>query len=397
MPWAASTRVHAQRLGAVLFDGALRGRWVEGDFAAEEIARVEPSQYEVGVGDRGLRPALAIASWPGIGSGALGPDPQDAAGIYPGDGPATCADFHEVDYWRANWIASAASRPDARLRRRPDLVVLGHAGCAALDQPGFGGRPAHVEGNHLVVAPRLPQMRRCNHPGGRTGLDHVHRLLPRRCKGVHSAAALHYEQLSGDTGLCQSIFDPLQIARDYWADAAIDYGRAGPQVLAELRGNFRRERDDGFGKDFGENFSGPLLVHGIGVGVQKADGDGFDALVAQLAGYLAQGVFVERCKLCAAGIEALGHAKTAVAWHEGPGFFKLQVVEGGANLAGDFQHVAEALGGDKAGRRDFAFDDGVGGDCGAVDDVGHVLSGDLLLGEQPLHGFHKPAGWVLGG
>ena len=193
MPWAASTRVHAQRLGAVLFDGELCGRRVEGDFAAEEIVRVEPSQYEVGIGDRGLRPALAITDWPGVGSGALGTDPQDAARIYPGDGPATCADFYEVDYWRADWISRAASRSDARLRRRPDLVVLGHAGCAALNQSGFGGRSAHVEGNHLVVAARLPQMRGCNHPGGWTGLDHVHRLLSRRREGVHSAAALHYE------------------------------------------------------------------------------------------------------------------------------------------------------------------------------------------------------------
>ena len=240
-------------------------------------------------------------------------------------------------------------------------------------------------------------MRCRNYPGGRTGLDHVHRLLSRCRKGVHPAAALHYEQLGGDTGLCQPIFDPLQIARDHWADAAIDHGRAGPQVLAELRCNFRGQRDDGLGKDLGDNLPGPPLVDGIGVGVQKADGDGFDAFLAQLAGYLAQGVFVERCKLCAAGVEALGHAKTAVARHERPGFFKLQVVEGGANLAGDLQHVAEALGGDKAGRRDLAFDDGVGGDCGAVDDVGHVLGGDLLLGEQPLHGFHESAGWVLGG
>ena len=80
---------------------------------AEEIAWVEPSQYEVGVGDRGLRPALAIADWPGIGPGALGTDSQDATGVHPSDGPATCADFYEVDYWRADWIASAASRPDA--------------------------------------------------------------------------------------------------------------------------------------------------------------------------------------------------------------------------------------------------------------------------------------------
>ena len=110
-------------------------------------------------------------------------------------------------------------------------------------------------------------MRCRNHPGGRTGFDHVYRLLPRRRKGVHSAAALHYEQLGGDAGLCQPIFDPLQIARDYRADAAIDHGRAGPQVLAELRRDFRRERDDGLGEDFGEDLSGSPLVVGIGVGV----------------------------------------------------------------------------------------------------------------------------------
>ena len=251
----------------MLFDGALRGRRVEGDFAAEEIAWVEPSQYEVGVGDRGLRPAVAIADRPGIGSSALGTDPEDAAGIYPSDGAAACANFHEVDYWCADWIPRTASRSDARLRCRPDLVVLGHAGRAALNQTGFGGRPAHVEGNHLVVAPCLPQMRRRNHPGGRTGLDHVHWLLPRRRKGVHPAAALHYEQLGGDTGLCQPIFDSLQIARDHRADAAIDHGCAGPQVLAELRCHFCGQRDDGLGENLGDNFPGPPLVDGIGVGV----------------------------------------------------------------------------------------------------------------------------------
>ena len=211
-------------------------------------------------------------------------------------GPATRADFHEVDHRCADRIPRTASRPNARLRCRPDLVVLGHVGPAALDQAGFGGRPAHIEGNYLVVALRLPQMRRRNHPSGRPGLDHVHRLLPRRRKGVHPAAALHYEQFGGDTGLCQSIFDPLQIARDHRADAAIDHGRAGPQVLAELRRNFRRERDDGLGKDLGDNLPGPPLVGRIGVGVQKADSDGLHALVAQLVGYLAQGVFIERCQ-----------------------------------------------------------------------------------------------------
>ena len=381
----------------MLFDGALGGRRVNGDFAAEEIARVEPSQYEVGIGDRGVRPASAIAGRPGIGPGTLRADPQDAAGVHPSDGPAARADFHEVDHGGADGIARAARRPNARLRGRSDLVVLGYARRAVLDQRGFGRRPAHIERNHVLIPPRLPQMRGRNHAGGRAGLNHVNRLLPRRSKGIHPAATLHYEQLGGDTGLGQPIFDPLQIACDHRTDATVDRGRAGPQILAELGCHFGRQRDDGLGKDFGENRPGPPLVDGVGVGVQKADGDGLYALRSQRGRYLAQDVFVERCQHGAAGIEALGYAKTAVARHERPGLFKLQVVESGTNLAGDLQHIAEALGGDKARWRDLALDDGVGGDCGAVNDVSHVFSGDLLLGEQPLHSFHKPARRVLGG
>ncbi len=67
--------VHSQPPGEV-FDRLRRSLLVERALAAQKGLRIEPPEYEVGVGDRGLSAALPIADRPRIGTRTLGADPQ---------------------------------------------------------------------------------------------------------------------------------------------------------------------------------------------------------------------------------------------------------------------------------------------------------------------------------
>ena len=77
--------VHAQPVGAPFFDGRASGFHVEFQFSAEKILGINTTQDQVGVGDRGLPPALAVSGRPRVGSGALRTDSQHAAAVDPRD------------------------------------------------------------------------------------------------------------------------------------------------------------------------------------------------------------------------------------------------------------------------------------------------------------------------
>jgi hypothetical protein len=73
------------------FDRALRRPAIEFHLAAEQIDR-QITEHQVGVGNRGLRAAAAIGRRTGLGSRALGSDPQRARERgHLGDRPAACA------------------------------------------------------------------------------------------------------------------------------------------------------------------------------------------------------------------------------------------------------------------------------------------------------------------
>ena len=60
----------------------------------------------------------------------------------------------------------------------------------------------------------------------------------------------------------------------------------------------------------------PLLVRGVGVGVQEADAEGVDAAVAEPAGDLARAVLVERPHLGAGEVEPAADRADQVARHD---------------------------------------------------------------------------------
>jgi hypothetical protein len=103
-------------------------------------------------------------------------------------------------------------------------------------------------------------------------------------------------------------------------------------------------------------------------GVQEADRDAFDPLVAQRRNQRADGLLVERAQDRAGVVEPLGHRQAQVARHQRLGQGDAEVVLVVAALVAHREHVAEALGGEQGGACARALDHRVGGERGAVDD-----------------------------
>ena len=71
---------------------------VERDAPARELGRVDAPHRKVGIGNRGLGAALAVAGRPRLGARALRPHGDAAEPVDDGDGAAARADLHHLDH-----------------------------------------------------------------------------------------------------------------------------------------------------------------------------------------------------------------------------------------------------------------------------------------------------------
>src|SRR5712691_2941731 len=88
----------AQGGGNVLVQGLLSQVSIESSFPRQKIIWVEESEYQVGVRDRRVRAAFAVAGRPWISPSALRPHVQDTAGIDLGDAATTRSQGLHVDH-----------------------------------------------------------------------------------------------------------------------------------------------------------------------------------------------------------------------------------------------------------------------------------------------------------
>ncbi len=148
--------------------------------AAEEIAGVEPAEKEIGVGDGRFGAALAVAGGTGRGAGALRTDPEETAGVDPGDAAATGADRFDVDQGDGGGHA-------------PLDLVLGGVACSpsADHDRDVGAGAAHVEGEEVGFARLKSEGRRREHPTGRTGLGRLDRVVGGGLGAHRAAVRLH--------------------------------------------------------------------------------------------------------------------------------------------------------------------------------------------------------------
>ncbi len=117
-----------------------------------------------------------------------------------------------------------------------------------------------------------------------------------------------------------------------------------------------------------EDRAHPLLVRRVGVGVQEADAEGVDALVAEPARHRAGAVLVERAHLVAVDVEPALDALDQVA-RDDPVRLHPEVGVAVAvrhRLPGDLEHRLVAGVGDEAEPVDLALEQLVGRDRGAV-------------------------------
>ena len=280
-----------------------------------------------------------------------------------GDRAAAGADGDDVDHRDLGGVDA-----DAALGGQRRLAVDDHA--------DVGRRAAAVTGEDPVEAGDLGDQGRAQRAGGRPGEHRGDGLVDDLVGAQHAAVGLHHVERHrpARVGL-EAGLDVGDVAAQSRLDRRVDQGRHGAFVLAVLAQHLAADADDRLGVLLGEDRAHPLLVVGVGVGVQEADADRVDALVPEPAGRGARTVLVEGPHLGAGEVQPALDAAHQVARHDPVGLDPEVGVPVAVRhaLAGDLEHRLVAGRGDVAERVDLALEQLVGRDRRAVRDRGHVV------------------------
>ena len=197
-------------------------------------------------------------------------------------------------------------------------------------------------------------------------MDAVGRLQP--------AVAAQDGQLAGDAALAELVRQRLDVALHLRLDVAVGDGGEGPLVLAQLGQHVRRQRHRDAGQHLGGDLGDPLLVRGVGEGVDQRDGQRLDAAAGQLLELGPDVGVVERADHRPVAGDPLvdldGVLQVGQRLGLGPDDPAGQPA--GHVGAGDLQDLPEALRGDQADGGALALEDRVGRDRGAVQHLGDL-------------------------
>ena len=134
----------------MLVQGLLSQVPVELGFPRQEIVRVQEAEHQIGVRDRGVRAAFAIASWSGISPSTLRAYMQNTAGIDLGDTATARSQGLHVDHGYRNLPAGLE-------------FFCGEMRYAVVDKGNIRARAAHIKANNFRQAHLLPIERRPTH------------------------------------------------------------------------------------------------------------------------------------------------------------------------------------------------------------------------------------------
>ena len=182
IPAAHSSPLEAEPAGEVLDAGASRAR-VQRDLPTEQVGR-NTAEHEVGIGDRGLDAALAVADRSRVGAGRPGADLEGALAGDPGDGPAAGAHRHHVDHRDLGRVG-------------PDRPLGGQRRLAAEHDAHVGRGATTVTGEDLVEPGPPADQGRAQRSGGRTGQDGGDGLVHDLGGREHAAVGLHDVERDG--------------------------------------------------------------------------------------------------------------------------------------------------------------------------------------------------------
>ena len=304
MPSAHSS---GSRLEAVRerLDRGFGGIAVERDVAAQRRPGGQQAEQQVGVGDRRLGAAVAVAGGPGPGARGARAGAQGAARVAPADRAAARADGVDVEHRQ-------------RDRAPADLAPGRLAHGAAEDHADVAGGAAHVEAQRVGLARGGRGPGRAGGAARRPG-EHGQRGVVARVGGARQpAGGLHHRGL-GQPGLARALDEPAQIGAQQRGEGGVDLGRGGALELAESADRLVGERDVHVRQALRQGLADRGLVLRVAVGVQQADRDGLGLRLLDGVDGGAQRILRERLDAARPGPSARVRRRGAPAARAAPG------------------------------------------------------------------------------
>ena len=248
-------------LREMLPDRPLRRAAVEGHAAAEEVVGVEVAERQVRIRHRRRRAAQAVARGSGRRTGAVGPDPDQAETVHPGDAAASRPDLEQVIHRHCGGEAAPRLEPVHAVH----LVAAGPGGPAVLDDAELRGRSPHVERQQAADPCETAEIGRRLDPGGRSRLDELDRHPLRRLDRRGAAVRQHDEEPLAIAAPGETFRQPLQIALRHRLDIGVEHGGGRAFVFLGLGVHLVRQRNGGGRKLLAEDLRRTALMGSVAV------------------------------------------------------------------------------------------------------------------------------------
>ena len=375
---------HAERLSDVCADRLACCVDVEVQRAAGGLARAKAAEDQLGVGDGRQRAAVAVARRAGVGARALRPDEEQSGLVDARDRAAACADRVNVDRRRGYVITGdhdvvagvhlAARHQQDVAGSAPDLhrdEVSGHRrGVLVVDERAVGGVAVQIE-----------------RADGGCGAAEQQVHGPPRHLVDRGGATVRLHQQDGVTqpGRSEIVVQRAQVRHDLGRQRSVDDGGGRALVLAHERRDSGRRRDPRAVPLLAHGFGGCTLVGVVHERIHERNGDGLDVVAVELLQHRTEALHIERGVFAAVGVDAPAQGCPQVARHEHRGIRSAVVPLVLAQASADLQRVAEPLGGDQPDGGACAFEHGVGGHRGAVDEQ-RAVSEHVAQRHAEVHG-----------
>ena len=343
---------------------------IEFEPAGEWRARRQPAEQQVGVGDRRLRSALAIASRARVRACRFRPDLEHAAAVDPGDRAAAGANRVHVDHGHGNRIfAEAAFAGNAD---RP------------FEQGDIGGGAAHVEADEPSLAELAAEIFHRGEASRRAGKQQFDGGIRRLAGADRLAARLHDLQRRTGGQMAEAALQALQITAHHGTEKGVEPGGHAPLVFPVLRQYLRRAGKEKIGKSFPQRRLDGFFVARVEKGKQQIDRHRFRAEFADLFDEGGKVFSVQRIDGGAVGGDAPAGFQAERRWRRRRRRLEFKRVKLRPGLSREGEQVAESPVGDKNRAGAFALQQGIGRHRAAMDEL-QRRAGKAEIRKSPEH------------
>jgi hypothetical protein len=217
-------------------------------------------------------------------------------------------------------------------------------------------------------------------------------------RGHQAAVGAQEGDAPGHVGAAQLLAQAADIAADHRPHRGVGHGGQGALVLLHLGQDLVGEGDGQVGEHLLGDLAHAPLVDAVEIAVHQGDGDRLDPLVLQPGQVAADFGLVERLVHLALGVDPAAdlHGVFEQGQRRGLGPDDPGCQAAGHQGAGDLHHLPKAPGGHQADAGALAFQDGVGGHRGAVQEDLDLARLDLGAGADGLQADHDSLGAVVG-